>query len=415
MKKDIFFSYLAEVIVVLSGFFVFKLVAHYFGTEGFSAFALSKRTISFILPGITLGLGVAIPRYMAIAYSTGKNRKGDSYIAGGTLLLFALLVIFSFTILVFENTASFLFFGSKEYITFMIPIVVMLAGLILFSCIYGYFRGRLLIIFAGIYKAVSLGLFPLFACMVANSVEQQMLFQGFLMTGFSGLIFIMGYKKIRPEKKTVFSCTKEIASYGLKRIPGDFCISGIIAIPAILSAHLYGIVEAGFVAFGITILNILSAAFAPIGLILLPKVSELFVQKKYNEIRIYIKRLVVVSLLAGISFFIISELATKFLLELIVGEANNEMVSVQRYMMLASLFIPLYISLRNINDAIYERAANAANIYKASLFMVTMLAILYFAGLSIKYLAIIFAMTYCMLSVLTIKDVIFIYQFKDEK
>src|SRR5215467_10073805 len=57
----------------------YKLAAHYFGKQGFSEYAVARRAITTIYPVCLLGLGVALPRYIAIASADTEEDTHDHF------------------------------------------------------------------------------------------------------------------------------------------------------------------------------------------------------------------------------------------------------------------------------------------------------------------------------------------------
>ena len=78
---------------------------------------------------------------------------------------------------------------------------------------------------------------------------------------------------------------KELLRFGVQRVPGDFILMALFALPATIVAHKSGIRAAGFVAFGISMLNVIGSFFSPFGLILLPKAGALLAAGKNRELR----------------------------------------------------------------------------------------------------------------------------------
>ena len=50
---------------------VYKLAARDFGKEGFSEYAVARRTVSLLYPVALMGLGVALPRFLG--YASGRE------------------------------------------------------------------------------------------------------------------------------------------------------------------------------------------------------------------------------------------------------------------------------------------------------------------------------------------------------
>jgi len=88
--KDIFLTFIAETIVLIAFFFIYRLIAQNFGPEGVGKYALIKRVIAFLSPLLLLGLGVRIPRYIAMSKDTNQRsaylRAGSSVVITFTFL-----------------------------------------------------------------------------------------------------------------------------------------------------------------------------------------------------------------------------------------------------------------------------------------------------------------------------------------
>lgn len=161
--------------------------------------------------------------------------------------------------------------------------------------------------------------------------------------------------------------TKELLVYGLQRLPGDFGLAALLALPATLTAHLTGVREAGYVAFGISLLNMTGAPFAPLGLILLPKAGQVIASKDLKLLKHYIFRLLQVTLLLTMSGVILFEVFADKIINLYLGESFSATVLVARITMVGSLAYTLYVSMRSIIDAYYVKTINTINIFASLL------------------------------------------------
>jgi O-antigen/teichoic acid export membrane protein len=64
-RRDYVSTFATEGLFILSYLLVFRIVADHFGPRGFGEYALSRRTLAFLLPIGAIGLDVAIARYVA--------------------------------------------------------------------------------------------------------------------------------------------------------------------------------------------------------------------------------------------------------------------------------------------------------------------------------------------------------------
>jgi len=94
--KDISLTFIAEGIVFIAFFFIYKLVAENFGPEGVGEYSLVKKVISFLQPILLLGLIMGLPRY--IAMSRDKDQR-NTYMKSGVFVV----ATFTFIFLIFIN------------------------------------------------------------------------------------------------------------------------------------------------------------------------------------------------------------------------------------------------------------------------------------------------------------------------
>ncbi|MCI0418426.1 MAG: hypothetical protein L0312_04255, partial [Acidobacteria bacterium] len=176
-------TFVTEFAVLASQILVYKLAAYYLGKEGFAEYAVARRTISLIYPVPLLGLGVALPRYIAYASGQGNSTRSERFFGatlwcvGCTTTLCALLMNFS------SGGFAYLFFGSRDYAHLVFPLSVLLIGLALHAVVYAYFRGNLVMKRANLLQFVNLGLVPLVAFFAfRESVRSVLLASGVLST-----------------------------------------------------------------------------------------------------------------------------------------------------------------------------------------------------------------------------------------
>lgn len=363
MKKDYIITFLTEFIVLASGILVYKLAANILGKEGFSEYALSRRTVSLIQPALLIGLGVGIPRYIAYASSSPNSKKPDAYFVGGLTTLVLVVLIFTFILNLFKNNLAFLIFGSSNYVYLMFPINLMLLGTILHAACYSYFRGKLLMFKANSLQFINMGIVPPFVFLIGKDIRQILSISGLLWVIISTIFLISIIKNLAFKDANIFSAAKELIFYGLQRVPGDFGIAALLTLPAIFTAHITGVREAGNVAFGVSILNMIGSIFAPIGLILLPKASQIIANKDFKLLGYYIRKILKTTFFLtalGVVFF---EVFASEIINLYLGRTFSDLVLPTRIIMIAGLAYTVYVSMRSIIDAYYVKAINTLNIF----------------------------------------------------
>ncbi len=364
MKKDLIITFITEFVVLGSGILVYRLAAGFLGEEGFSEYALSRRTVSLIQPALILGFGVGIPRYIAFAHASSNKEKPDTYFIGGISVLLFVALIFTLALNLFKGKFAFLLFGDSNYAHFMFPINLMLLGLILHASCYSYFRGRLFMLRANLLQMINLGLVPLLAFTLGNTTKQVLEITGLSWLIVSALFLLLIVWGIEWENKNLVPYTKELLTYGLRRVPGDFGLAILLTLPAILTAHIAGVKVAGSVAFGISLLNMSGTAFAPIGLILLPKAAQIIASKDFRTLRYYISKLLRITLVLTVIGVIFFEVFADKIIYLYLGKSfsDSDIVLVARIIMIGAIAYTIYVAMRSIIDACSVTAINTKNI-----------------------------------------------------
>lgn len=412
MKKDFIITFTTEFFALLSGILVYKLAAILLGKDGFSEYALSRRTVSLILPALLIGMGVGIPRYIAYSSVSSKNSSSDLYFSAGFLILITIAFVFMFITNMFKGAFAFIFFGKSEYSNLIFPISIMLFGLILHTACYGYFRGRLMMIKANFLQFINMCIIPLIAFIIGKNTEKVLLTCGifWLLVSF---IFFLGIKDSLSYKSCeIYSHGKELLFYGLQRVPGDFAMAGLLSLPSIFTAHISGVKEAGYVAFGTTILNMSGAAFAPIGLILLPKASQLVANKDVKHLKYYVGKVLKITFYLTILGVIFFEIFAKEIITLYLGKVSEDLVFVARIIIIGSLAYTIYVSMRSILDAYYVKSINTRNI------IISFLTFLIFSGtlllfkLNYIYLIFSFVLALFLLGGLTLLEIRKVLEYK---
>jgi O-antigen/teichoic acid export membrane protein len=403
MRKDYILTFITEITILGSGLLVYRLAANILGKEGFSEYALIRRTISFLLPALILGMGVAIPRYIGYSYSNFK--KANTYFIAGFIILFFVISIFSLLINLFQKNFAFLFFGDSKYYYLIFPINIMLIGLIFHSLCYGYFRGNLSMIKANFLQLINMGIVPFLVFFLKDNLKEIILLNGLIIILVSFIFLTMILKNITFEKNEIYTNLKELMAYGIQRVPGDFGLSGLFSLPSTITAHISGVTIAGYIAFGTSLLNMVGAGFAPLGLILLPKASQLVANKDFKILKTYIIKILKITFVLtflGIAFFEI--FADKIIL-IYLGTLNYDLLIITRIIIIASIGYTIYVAMRSIIDAYYVKAINTKNIFISLMFFLTVSFGTFLVEKSYIFIVINFAVSIILLGILTLIEV----------
>lgn len=356
-RRDYVTTFVAEGLFILSYLVVFRLVADHFGPRGFGEYALSRRTLAFLLPIGAIGLDIAIARY--VAYAAGRPVTQRAYLPAALVLLAAAVGLQAAVLLLFQDYWAGLFFGSTAYVSLVAPMVLLVAGNALFAVAYGNLRGHLRITEANALRVLVHAALPLGAAL-------------FIRDSVSNLLFVMGVGWMvlsaaalvatRMSIDKPIARAAELARYSLPRVPGDLLALVLFALPGIIVAHVADITMAGQVAFGIAALGMVASAVYPVGFVLLPVASRLLAAGSVERLRTQVfgvARVVVALILVSILVF---EVFATPIVSAYLGPAFAGSVTTLRILMLGALPWGVYISLRSVIDARHKRAVNAINV-----------------------------------------------------
>ena len=220
---------------------------------------------------------------------------------------------------------------------------------------------------ANIIMTVSQGIIPLISILLSDTVVQALELNALGLYFFTAIfMYAIIRESIRELKKVeIVGPLRELLSYGLRRVPGDISMAGILALPAFLTANIYGVKEAGYVAFGISLVNMVGAIFGPVGFITLPRLSSIFSEGKEEDAAVILRKIIVYTAFVSVAATALLVIFAEFIISRWLGVRFLASADVVRLAMLAAVPNALYVSLRSSIDAAYVRAINASNIYKA--------------------------------------------------
>jgi O-antigen/teichoic acid export membrane protein len=331
----------------------YKLAAHFLGKTGFAEYAIARRTISILYPIVLLGLAVGLPRYIANAAGRGNEESKARYL-GATLWCVGLSTLVCVALLnAFSSGLAYLFFGSREYASLILPLSLVVAGWALHAIVYSYFRGMLEMRAANLLQFVNFGLMPLAVFLLySKSVQSLLSALGILSFAVAGVALLFTpWKAVAKDNRDY---VKELLRFGIQRVPGDFILMALFALPATIVAHKSGIRAAGFVAFGISMLNVIGSFFSPFGLILLPKAGALLAAGKSRELRRQVWLLTRITLVVSAALAAGIAIGADTLIRLYLGPDFTEGTGILRFLLLAAVPYSLYTVLRNVVDAFHE-------------------------------------------------------------
>jgi len=169
------------------------------------------------------------------------------------------------------------------------------------------------------------------------------------------------------------------------------------------SAHAQGVEIAGYVAFSISLLSLSGQVVAPIGLIMLPKISHLIGEGNYVLIKHYVIKLLIFSVGISILGTLIYQIFASQILHVYLGNVDEKLLIISKSIMWGALFYPIYVILRSVIDAYYKTAYNTVSIISALIAFVILIFLFHkiYLGLVISLIVLAFMTIFYILPLIT--------------
>lgn len=366
MKKDMALTFFVQILVMVAGLYVFRQATTLNGTLGLSEFSLVKRNIAMFQPAFLIGLGVGLPRFLAFATAEDDKERAQLYLVVSTGVVFLSIIILLLFGTTFKEFLSKVLFDSIDYTSYISMMILMVASLLIHAVVYGYYRGTLQMNKANLLQAINLGAIPPISFLFSDNIRDVFYYNGLFVLLISVcvlvVIFYANYGIILMVMRGKKTAVKGILVYSIQRVPSDFGLAALLSIPAILITHRYGVISGGYAAFAFSLLRVGAAFFAPFGLVLLPNVSQLVAKKKMVELSQLTVRLIWSTAGITVAGVFIFYFWGEQILRLYLGEVNVELVYYCKVIIVSAVAYNLYVVLRSVIDAYYEKAVNTLNI-----------------------------------------------------
>lgn len=397
---------MTEALVTLAGVLLLKFAASMLGPIGFGEYALGRRVVSLLFLPLIMGLGVAAPRYIAIARAqvTDQYRESSFAFAMLTAGFLPTLVV----VLVMNAAPAFasdLIFGSVSLAHMISPASIALAGITLHTMIYAVYRGRSQMKIANALQLTNLGVAPLLAFGIGNrTAAQTLLITGVICFSVAAAAVIHLVYTERHDfhgTASVREHLRVLLRFGLPRVPGEFALVGLFALPALIAVRTQGVVLAGQFSAAMSLLTIASGSFAPVSLVVLPRASAMAAANDIAGVRHLVIRILLGGTALATIGVIFGELIIPPFIHWYFGAAFVPAIPLFRTCLLGTIPYAIQVLMRSILDALDVRAINARNLIAA----VAVLVVLCLVKSEIMWMAWSLVGSLALLAVLTLRDV----------
>ncbi|MFQ5551907.1 MAG: lipopolysaccharide biosynthesis protein [Gemmatimonadales bacterium] len=356
-NRDYLFAVGTEVATAVLLLAAFKLAALRWSTEDFGVYAVARRAVSFLQLALTFGLGISLPRLIAT-----KRFDAASLILGSLAIVTIGATILGISAALFPSVLTDLFFGGPAVVNILMPTVLAVAGILLHSVVFHGFQGRLCTGWSNGLKLLNIGLIPLLAILLEDSPDRAIGFMGasWLVTSALALVIVLR-GSFGPHPATARSAARELALFGLPRVPGEVLLGGMFSIPVFALAR-HDLAAAGQLSFATSLLGSAGSAVAALGVVSLPFSSSLVAAGKRWRLRLEAKRLTTVAVLWMSAGALVAALAAPVLSRLLLAPDFVHATTAIRLVFLGAPGYAAYLVLRNFLDAMERRPINTENL-----------------------------------------------------
>jgi O-antigen/teichoic acid export membrane protein len=364
--RDLLITGLASVLSTVATVVMIRVLAGQLGPEEFGAYSLARRLLATLVPIATLGMGVALPRYVATSADQAQCRR---YLAGALVLGIAP----SLVILVAGTAAAAplteLVFRAGAYRSLFRATLWLTLGNAVYGALYAYYRGLNRMKVANAWQMAVIAAGPLAISLLFAAPGRAALIVALCAVLTLAAAVPLGVEVVRgaPARRRgeADRSLAQLARYGLPRVPAGFALAGLFAVGPFLAPYVASMREAGYLAAGQSVLTAAESGMVAFGLVALPKVARMVADGRIAEVRDAIEH--VVSAVLHIAMFAVAQgvlWADEIVLALL-GPQYREAVPILRLLLAALMPYLVYVVLRSILDGVEDRAINTINLLAA--------------------------------------------------
>lgn len=358
-RRDYVVAYVLSLATAACGFLAFSLANSRLGAAGFAEYAVTRRTLGFLVPLLSLGVCVALPRRVAKGLA-GEDEPADGHLAAGSTLVAGLaLLVFAATMLAAPRAVALFCTGASDRVDLAWAMLPLAGGLVLAGYAAAYCRGRMWCGASHGIQLASIGLIPNLALVATNDVRSFLLLAG-VGVGLVGAAALVAVHRAAGGAKPTLrgACTSgaNLLREGAPRTPGDLAFYGLLAAPAIAAAQRCGLTAGGDVAYGLALLMLMQQLVAPLAALLLPEASYLLHAGETRLLERRLARLLAASLAFTVLMTAVCLAWTEPLVHMHLGACTPSLAATVRWTALAAVPLRLFMCLRNVVDAGDARA-----------------------------------------------------------
>jgi O-antigen/teichoic acid export membrane protein len=361
-SRPLAFALLAEAGATLTMIATFRLASDFWGAAGFAEWVLSRRVLAFLLPVITIGMEIALPRFVAV----DVGGIGSRFLAAACLLMTGIGLVLLVLVGSFDAILAGIVFGDSSRHYLLVPVFLLAVGYACHTLLYGYLRGRMEFMLANLVHLIAFGVLPLIVFwLFRESSAQTITVLGVVVGSFAAVALVYILVSTRPPLKSTIQAISPMIAFGSTRAIAALLLMLLFLLPAAIVASRSGIEAGGAVGFAVSAVTIAASAFGPVALVMLPLAASLVAMGKFAELRNVVFRLERLILVFGSGVFILMLLAAPWVAIVVTGHRSPDIELAVKLAAFAAGPFTYFVCVRNVVDACTSKTINSRNVLLA--------------------------------------------------
>jgi len=349
---------ITQMLVMLSAFGITKTACNILTVDEFGLYNVVRRSVSVLSFVMLSGMGITLPRYLAIYQGAHQYRKMVDLTCCSLFFVGVICVILATFALLFSEAFIENVTGNSDCTLYWLAMAFAFSTSIS-ALLIAYYRG------VNDFKnysiaQVSFQLLLLLSLLFIPRHNVNAVFLLWFLTTFSFTVLYFIYENHR-NRNIIFrayrSCyfwdmMKTIAVYSTPRLIGDFLLFSFSAFPVLYLSQVMSMTDVAYYSVGLTIINMVTPFFSFLGVVLLPYVSGAMSNGRFSEAQRLIRRLSVWYISLAAVLTVLFGLFLPVLIKLFFSPDYVVCKDIAMILLLSVLPQSMYLLYRNPIDAV---------------------------------------------------------------
>jgi len=372
---DVLTTGLVQVAILLANLIMVGVISKKMGVVVLGEYLLVKRVSAWVLSGSQLGLGVALPRQIAHTVKDEETRAKQYFLAAFTTVVVFVTCLGLAAALNAQRAARWCFGSENSGLVY--ALVLLLFGTAVHSMVFGYFRGLQRVRMANLLALGGLAVVPMLALWATQGLHSAPILMGTTGMGLALVSMICALPKIAAVqhiRQHFFGDARQLLTYGIARVPGDFAMGGLLTLGPVLASHYVNMTENSYLLLGITCLSMAGVAFSPVGIVLLARISHLLGAGRVGDVNEYVGHMRSAVLQLSLVLAVQGLIFARPLVLWWLGPSSMAGVAVIRMLLLGVPAYMYFVAMRSVVDAASPVAYNAKSVLLALIVLLVLSA-----------------------------------------